>query len=102
MDQETVRTRWRTLIHQAERFAETDNHVDAVARAKVVLDEVKAALAEAGAAERVWLTQDLFLYERQVDRFEQLRDAWDKTVRARKEAFETRERNTYHGENPAG
>lgn len=92
--------RWFQMLAQAQRFADTDNTTDAAARARLVLEEVNAALATATEGTKVQLQRWQTRAEREAARFRELHQAWQAEVRARKEAFETREANAYNAPLP--
>ena len=41
----TPRERWDLWMHQAQRFADRENYIDALGRSRLVLEEVRATLA---------------------------------------------------------
>ncbi|MEZ4256565.1 MAG: hypothetical protein R3A78_12790 [Polyangiales bacterium] len=95
MDKKAIRERWQTMIAQAERLAETDNFIDAVARAQRAHAELSQTAGNASGADRAWLEKDLYFCERELARLEAARDAWHAGVEARRNASVERERRIY-------
>ncbi len=94
------RSRFRVWLAQAERFAETDNHIDAVARVRLIVSELDALLEQR--PEDDVLQREKVFFEKQLTRFEQARDRWNQAVAARAEAFETQEKKVYRADRPGG
>lgn len=94
------RARWRVWLAQAERFAETDNHVDALARVRMIVAEVDA-LAES-LPEDADVQREKVFFDKQCARFERKFELWNQEVIARANAFEDREREVYKADRPGG
>lgn len=94
------RSRWRVWLAQAERFAETDNHVDALARVRSIVAEVNE-LADARSDDEFVQREKVF-FDKQLARFEQRYANWHQQVVSRSKAFDDREREVYKAEKPGG
>jgi len=95
------RDRWWTMLAQAERFAATDNAVDALARVRRVTREVDQALGEADdGAERKALEQLLARAERMTRTYETLWKEWSDRVEARGHQYDEREASAYNSPLP--
>ena len=85
--------RWQVMLVQARRFAEKESYVDAVARARLVRDQMREARRQArGADEVARLERSLVPVERELTGYEQQNTAWRERItalaRARREGAE--------------
>jgi hypothetical protein len=83
----TDEERWAVWTVQARRFAQRENFTDAVARAELVLKEVRDALAAASdPAVRARLQTRLAYAQEQVAELSTQRDAWRKAIAERRQS----------------
>lgn len=83
----TDEERWAVWTVQARRFAQRENFTDAVARAELVLKEVRDALAAASdPAVRARLQTRLAYAQEQVAELSAQRDAWRKAIAERRQS----------------
>lgn len=97
---EEQRSRFRVWLAQAERFAETDNHIDAVARVRLIVEEVEQLLEER--PENEALRREQAFFEKQLKRFEARYLAWQSEVAMRAEAHDSYEKQIYKADKPGG
>ena len=95
MDLKELTERWNRNLVQAAHFAETDNLTDAVARARLVVAEVEAALKDASATEIASLEAAKIRASRAAAAHEAAYRSWAEGVRSRENAFEDREHEAY-------
>lgn len=78
--------RWIAQMVQAQNFARKDQHLDAVARAATVRDEVARAItAETDPAARARLERLLKRVTRQHDKLEAAFEAWRQDIEAKRQ-----------------
>ena len=78
--------RWGVWMVQARRFAERQNFLDAVARVRLVHDEVEAALGRAASpVQRARLERHLARAEEQLSSLQAQYDAWRSAIAERRQ-----------------
>jgi hypothetical protein len=86
MDLTSDEERWAVWMVQAHRFAKRENFADAVARTRLVRDEVREALGEAtDPKQRGPLEQRLARAEEQLTSMESQHEAWRSAIAARRQ-----------------
>lgn len=90
----------RRMLAQAQGFAE-DAPLEALARARLAVQEARAAAAAASGAEREELEGLATLAERRVAKYEARLAEWTASVQARAAAFEAHERESLQRALPA-
>ena len=84
----TPRERWDLWMHQAQRFADRENYIDALGRARMVLEEVSttlAALIESGIDDER-LERFKSRVERRMAQYRKQFDIWNAKIAARRAA----------------
>lgn len=84
----TPRERWEVWMHQAQRFADRENYIDALGRARMVLREVTLALESGDLEEQQ--EQRLQRFAARVDRrmkgYRKQFEVWNAKIAARRAA----------------
>ena len=96
MDRKATRDRWLTNLIQANHLLEKEHCVDALRRAEMVVREAEAALGSAAPEDREWLERDVFLFQKERERFAAAYEAWKASVQARADASVAREKRIYN------
>lgn len=82
----TDRERWDIWMVQAQRFARRENYIDALGRARLVLGEVDAKIAEVTGDEKAKLERFRHRVQRRIESFRKQFDAWNAKIAARRAA----------------
>jgi len=86
MDLRNDEERWAVWMVQAERFAQRQNFADAVARMKLVRDQVRTALSEAAdSKQRERIERHLARAQEQLTSLESQYEAWRSEIASRRE-----------------
>ena len=83
----TPRERWDVWMHQAQRFADRENYIDALGRARLVLREVNETLAgDLDEKERTRLERFVARVERRMKGYRRSFEQWNAKIAARRAA----------------
>jgi hypothetical protein len=93
MDLEEKRADWSRMLVQAAHFADLDNTVDALERARLCLREIDAAIEALGNGEA--LAVDRARATRRVDVYTGLHAEWQERTQQRADTFVSNEQAKY-------
>ena len=84
----TPRERWEVWMHQAQRFADRENYIDALGRARMVLREVTDVLEAGGLDEKQAQRTQRFSarVERRMKGYRKSFEVWNAKIAARRAA----------------
>jgi len=85
----TPRERWEVWMHQAQRFADRENYIDALGRARMVLREVTRVLEHEELEEREEQRLQRFAsrVERRMKGYRKHFEIWNAKIAARRAAY---------------
>lgn len=93
MDLVAKRKSWSRMLVQAAHFADLDNTVDALGRARLCLKEIDATALALGEQES--LSADRARAARRVEAYEAMHAKWQERTQARADLFEQNEQDRY-------
>lgn len=101
MDLPEKKARWTRMLAQAEHFAELDNTIDALARARLCAKEIEAELREVVDPEvRTALERERLRADRRVEWYEKLHADWQARVHARHDRYIAQQQTIYEAPLP--